>query len=71
MGLCVTVHLKLMISLMYLLDYCFVGVGGGVPVLPLVGRIIAIRFVGSDFVYCGLGCFGGFVLVGILDLYLY
>jgi len=46
------------------------GFGVGVPVLLLVGRIVAIRFVGSDFVYCGLGCFGGFEIVGILDLYL-
>ena len=47
------------------------GFGVGVPVLLLVGRIVAIRFVVPDFMGCWFGCFGGFVFVGILDFYLY
>jgi len=43
----------------------------GVPVLLLMGRIVAIRFVVPDFIGYVFGCFGGFVFVGILDFYLY
>ena len=47
------------------------GFGGGIPVLLLVGGIVVIGFVVSDFMGCRIGYFCGFELVGYLDLYIY